>query len=382
MQSIITRSLLRKQRWKPQRACRTQACHPRTERTFHSSWRQASVSDDVRDGRSQDTSKNSPKPIALQLLPRPLGVQNPPKWRPMSREEKNRELFDEDKVIERRDILKRLNQEAYYADVHKMSFHGGKTWIAPPQLIREERSLYFPNMSGKPIGESPPPEDKSQSPENRKEQRMLRGPYIPMEGGKCHTGQIGQGNVSIIAITNSQISQEHVKAWTRGLTDKWRGHERFRFLHVNLQQNPLRTFLVSMFASKLRQEVPKYFHQSYIISYENIDYVREAIGLENKFVGYVYLVDWENRIRWAGCGGPWNGDDSPTTSTQGGPVSEEPTNTPSIAAGRKKDVPEGGLSGQISEGLVQGLGEVERLERCMKVLMNRLDTLVKEGKVL
>jgi hypothetical protein len=33
---------------------------------------------------------------------------------------------------------KKLNHEAYYADVHKMSFHGGKMWIAPPQLIREE----------------------------------------------------------------------------------------------------------------------------------------------------------------------------------------------------------------------------------------------------
>jgi ATPase complex subunit ATP10 len=34
----------------------------------------------------------------------------------------------------------KLNHEAYYADVHKMSFHGGKRWIAPEQLIKEEVS--------------------------------------------------------------------------------------------------------------------------------------------------------------------------------------------------------------------------------------------------
>jgi ATPase complex subunit ATP10 len=97
--------------------------------------------------------------------------------------------------------------------------------------------------------------------------------------GKGHTGQMTEGNVSIIAITNSQISQEHVKTWTQDVAEKWRSHERFRFVHVsiqnpnyfeysadgrvqvNLQQNPLRTFLVSMFTSRLRQEVPRYFHQ-------------------------------------------------------------------------------------------------------------------------
>lgn len=26
------------------------------------------------------------------------------------------------------------------------------------------------------------------------------------------------------------------------------------------------------------------------------------MGMQNKHVGYVFLVDWERRIRWAGCG--------------------------------------------------------------------------------
>lgn len=122
--------------------------------------------------------------------------------------------------------------------------------------------------------------------------------------------------------------------------------------------------------------------QSYIISYDNVDYVRDAIGLENKFVGYVYLVDWEGRIRWAGCGGPWNGDESPTEAQgHGAAVSSTTLAASEVMVKRAKDIPEGGPFGQVSEGLVQGLGEVERLKRCVRVLMNRVDTLIKEGTV-
>jgi ATPase complex subunit ATP10 len=41
-----------------------------------------------------------------------------------------------------------------------------------------------------------------------------------------------EGNISIVAITHSQISEEHVKAWTKDVVERWRGHERFRFIHV------------------------------------------------------------------------------------------------------------------------------------------------------
>ena len=94
-----------------------------------------------------------------------------------------------------------------------------------------------------------------------------------------------------------------------------------------------------------------------------MDYIREAIGLENKFVAHLYLVDWEGRIRWASCGSPWNGDSTDS------------------AAGQNLPMVEGGPSGQVSEGIVQGLGEVQRLERCLQVLMTRLDTLTRTGKI-
>ncbi|KAG8799850.1 hypothetical protein FRC16_004244 [Serendipita sp. 398] len=140
-----------------------------------------------------------------------------------------------------------------------MSFHAGKRWIAPEQLIKEEvglwlefavppaedrwsspfnfahphdkRSLYFPNLSGKTLGPSPR-YSLADSPELQKRNQMEYGPLIPTTNGNAHAAQIAQGNVSIIAIVNSQISHEQIKAWTASVAEKWRPHERFRLITV------------------------------------------------------------------------------------------------------------------------------------------------------
>lgn len=72
-------------------------------------------------------------------------------------------------------------------------------------------------------------------------------------------------------------------------------------VQVNLQENPLKSFLVSMFVSSLRKTVPAEYHATYLLSHQSLEYLREPLGMPNKHVGYVFLVDWQRRIRWAGC---------------------------------------------------------------------------------
>lgn len=70
---------------------------------------------------------------------------------------------------------------------------------------------------------------------------------------------------------------------------------------INLQENPLKSFLVSMFISSLRKTVPVEQHPTYLLSHQSLEYLREPLGMPNKHVGYVFLVDWIKKIRWAGC---------------------------------------------------------------------------------
>lgn len=74
-----------------------------------------------------------------------------------------------------------------------------------------------------------------------------------------------------------------------------------RQTQINLQENPLKSFLVSMFISSLRKQVPPEHHATYLLSHQSLEYLREPMGMTNKHVGYVFLVDWRRKIRWAGC---------------------------------------------------------------------------------
>jgi ATPase complex subunit ATP10 len=76
----------------------------------------------------------------------------------------------------------------------------------------------------------------------------------------------------------------------------------YRFIQVNLQENLLKSLLVSMFLSSLRQTIPLGLQPTYLVSSQNMEYVRENLGMVNKHIGYVYLLDEYLKVRWAACG--------------------------------------------------------------------------------
>jgi ATPase complex subunit ATP10 len=53
----------------------------------------------------------------------------------------------------------------------------------------------------------------------------------------------------------------------------------------------------------MRQKLPKEQHSRYFLVQKGFDQaLKETVGMMNSKVGYVYLVDEECRIRWAGSG--------------------------------------------------------------------------------
>jgi ATPase complex subunit ATP10 len=57
-----------------------------------------------------------------------------------------------------------------------------------------------------------------------------------------------------------------------------------------------------MFLTAIRTRTPAPLQSTYLISRQNMEYLRDPLGMVNKHVGYVYLVDENAKIRWAGCG--------------------------------------------------------------------------------
>ncbi|KAJ4473063.1 F1F0 ATP synthase assembly protein Atp10 [Lentinula aciculospora] len=219
-------------------------------------------------------SKSSPEG-ELQPLSRPLGVTEKPAIRHQTKLERLKEVLTNDEAIaeQRKHLVKEAVTKGYFHDLNATRRHGGKTWIAPKVLIREDRSLYFPDIVGKSLA----------------------------DGSERHTTSMCMGKISVITILSTKISEIHAASFTTPTLARFASHPLFNHLQINLQLNALKSILVSLFLSSLRRTIPPEQHPFYLVSSQNIEYQRDAIGLANDRVGYVYLVDENLRIRWAGC---------------------------------------------------------------------------------
>lgn len=96
----------------------------------------------------------------------------------------------------------------------------------------------------------------------------------------------------------------HAQGFIEPTQNRFSSHPQYQYVQINLQENLLKAFLVNLFLGKLRQHVPVELQENYLVSTQNMEYVREAMGMTNSKVGYVYLIDESLRIRWAGCADP------------------------------------------------------------------------------
>ncbi|GAA5993745.1 hypothetical protein JCM5350_008218 [Sporobolomyces pararoseus] len=206
-------------------------------------------------------------------LSRALGIKEPPRKGKQSREEWRADLLNREKrVQERRHLVKQVSK-GYFHDYNELRHQGGKSYASPKTLIREDLSLYFPDIEGVSLA--------------TKE--------------KTHTTDLFENKVSLVVFSSFRSSEEHINSFVRPALADMKDEKRFQYVYINLQENPLKSFLVSMFISSLRKTVPVEHHPTYLLSHQSLEYLREPLGMPNKHVGYVFLVDWNKKIRWAGC---------------------------------------------------------------------------------
>ncbi|KAH8113862.1 ATPase assembly factor ATP10 [Phellopilus nigrolimitatus] len=98
------------------------------------------------------------------------------------------------------------------------------------------------------------------------------------------------------------ISEEHVDSFVRKTNKEYLSNPNYRYVQINLQENFAKAFLVSLYTSSLRRSIPEALHPTYLLSKQNMEYVREPLGMNNKHIGFVYLLDQQLRVRWAGGG--------------------------------------------------------------------------------
>ncbi len=162
-----------------------------------------------------------------------------------------------------------------------MRFSKGKSFLSNSQLFRRDKALYFPNLQGVTLASPKVPKDTTPVLENR---------------------------ISIVSVFCSQWAERQVATFVSKQQNPTL-HEALgedgpaQFVDINIEENAMKALLIRLFMPSLRRKIPKGRHRQYFVIRKGMtEDIRAATGLLNGYVGYVYLVDSECKIRWAGSG--------------------------------------------------------------------------------
>lgn len=155
---------------------------------------------------------------------------------------------------------------SYWSDFHAMRNHGGKGWLAPTHLFRQDKALYFPNVYGRTLSH---------------DRRDLADALL--------------GKTSLVRVYSATSGEAHVHK----LGDDVPG---LQTIDVNVQSNLIKHAILTMFLGKVRNMIEKERHDRYFILERGWEQTLRRIGASNSYVGYAYLVDDQAKIRWA-CSG-------------------------------------------------------------------------------
>ncbi|MCJ1385045.1 Mitochondrial ATPase complex subunit atp10 [Xylographa soralifera] len=245
---------------------------------------------------NSNTEKISDNDHTPRPLSAPLGLPHPPKvgqntgidsrtWR-----QRRADFLNYDKHLERRASLTKQVAKPYFREWNNLQYSKGttllsvlrKTFLSPPTLIRAHKALYFPNLHGSTLG----------SP-SRDTTPLLRGKtsLVALFSGTWaeHQTQTFFGSPLAPHPALAPLLAEHMDILQR--------------VDVNLEDNFLKASLIRLFMPSLRHKFPQAQHERYFLVKRGMtDEIRDGIGMLNSKVGYVYLLDSECRIRWAGSG--------------------------------------------------------------------------------
>ncbi|KIW95368.1 uncharacterized protein Z519_03952 [Cladophialophora bantiana CBS 173.52] len=235
------------------------------------------------------------RPLGLELPPRP-GQNSPIDNRTLR--ERHEEFTSYEKALERRRVYLRTFFRPYFQEWRRVDHFKGKSFVSNARLFKREKALYFPNIWGQTLA------------------KEGDGP----QGGRDTTPLL-MGKISVIAMQSGHWAEEQVDTFVsvknnpelNKMIEESKGQ--LQRVDINLQGDWIRALLVRMFSGRLRKTIPEERWSKYFmiklprdIRRGLNDEVRDAMGLLNSQVGYVYLVDSSCKIRWAGSGHAWEGE--------------------------------------------------------------------------
>ena len=161
-----------------------------------------------------------------------------------------------------------------------MRYHKGKTFLSNSKLFRAEKALYFPNLQGATLASAKEVQD---------------------------TTPILEDKVSVVSVFSGAWAERQTATFISNHSDLdstlETGLDVAQKVYINVEENTMKASLIKLFMPGLRKQFAQHEYGKYFLVRRGVtEELRDDIGLLNSKVGYVYLVDKECKIRWAGSG--------------------------------------------------------------------------------
>jgi ATPase complex subunit ATP10 len=116
-----------------------------------------------------------------------------------------------------------------------------------------------------------------------------------------------RGKISIVSIVSNMWAKSQVDSFISSKQNPElhsvleENRDVAQMVWLNLENNVLKWWLLRLSASNLRNGLSAEEQRRYFMVRRGVsDIMKEAIGLLNDKVGYVYMIDEDCKIRWAG----------------------------------------------------------------------------------
>ncbi|KAI1310785.1 Mitochondrial ATPase complex subunit atp10 [Mortierella claussenii] len=185
---------------------------------------------------------------------------------------------DEKKNLETRKELLHDFQSGYFREFSELSRTGSKLWKGTTNMIAADKALYMPNIIGASLKTSEPVE----------------------------LVDLIRGKISLVAISETRFGEEQIETFMKPFLEKWpmtnKSNSKVQLVELNIQENPLKAGLVRMMIPFVRKTIPQERHANYMLHYKSIKHLKDPLSMQNSYLGYVFLVDSNCKIRWGAHG--------------------------------------------------------------------------------
>lgn len=178
----------------------------------------------------------------------------------------------------RKDLVEKWGTN-YFRDFKNIrKYRSGKTFMANPRIFKKDAALYFPNFHGTTLVDH-----------------------------VTDTTPVLQGKISLVNIYSSAWGESQVQTFTgkkanpelQDILSQYPG--RAQMVDINIEENSAKAWIIALFQWRMKSQRAQEDWGKYFVIRQGVsEMIRETIGLLNGRVGYVYLVDQDCKIRWAG----------------------------------------------------------------------------------